>query len=140
MTHFKVNCLMAIQKEKVTYHNVSHPLPHIQYDKFNQFIEWRLSMYPYNPYNPYIPQYEQYIEPMQQYDPYDPNRQFPIPISFPGSSSRELERRVNEIEKRVNQLQQVVERQSRRLNRLNQRLRVVENKLTLPFTPYEDGF
>ncbi|PGZ93603.1 hypothetical protein COE51_23610 [Bacillus pseudomycoides] len=104
-------------------------------------------MYSYNPYNPYIPQqydiqlqYEQYIEPMQQYDPYDSNRQFQIPISFPGGGSRELERRVNELEKRVNQLQQAVEQQSRRLNRLNHRLRAVENKLNLPFTAYEDGF
>jgi hypothetical protein len=33
-----------------------------------------------------------------------------------------------------------VERHTRRLNRLNQRLRVVENRLQIPFTPYEGGF
>ncbi|KFN03013.1 hypothetical protein D0U04_25085 [Bacillus clarus] len=108
-------------------------------------------MYPYNsyvPYNHYIyppqydlqSQYQSYIAPTEQVNPYDPNRQFQIPISFPGTGGRQLERRVNELEQRVNQLQNTVERHTRRLNRLNQRLRTVENRLNIPFSALEDGF
>ncbi|WP_459500182.1 hypothetical protein [Bacillus sp. C1] len=115
-------------------------------------------MYPYNssvPYTPYYyqeqyegqPQYQPYIEQAEQMNPYDPNRQFQMPISFPGASGRQLERRVNELEQRVNQLnrqvqqlQQTAERHTRRLNRLNQRLRTVENRLNIPFSALEDGF
>ncbi|PEB51115.1 hypothetical protein CON65_18025 [Bacillus pseudomycoides] len=103
---------------------------------------------PYDPYNPYIhqaqydlqPQYQPYIGQTEQIDPYDPNRQFQIPISFPGGGSRQLEKRVTELERQVNQLQQTVERHTRRLNRLNQRLRTVENRLNIPFSALEDGF
>ncbi|PDY47165.1 hypothetical protein COL30_26585 [Bacillus pseudomycoides] len=117
----------------------------------SKFRERRMFMYPYNSYAPYNlynyqqsydgqSQYQPYIEQTEQIDPYDPNRQFQIPISFPGSGGRQLERRVNELEQRVNQLQQTVERHTRRLNRLNQRLRTVENRLNIPFSALEDGF
>ncbi|WIY59617.1 MULTISPECIES: hypothetical protein [Bacillus] len=109
-------------------------------------------MYPYTPYHYQgqydgQTQYQPYIEQTEQIDPYDPNRQFQIPISFPGTGGRQLERRVNELEQRVNQLnrqvnqlQNTVERHTRRLNRLNQRLRTVENRLNIPFSALEDGF
>ncbi|TKH87020.1 hypothetical protein FC685_21030 [Bacillus cereus] len=105
-------------------------------------------MYPYNPYDPYNqyayqqPQYDlqtQYQSYIDQ-DPYDQNRQFQLPISFPGTGNRQLERRVNELEQRVRQLENTVERHTRRLNRLNQRLRTVENRLNIPFAALEDGF
>lgn len=107
-------------------------------------------MYPYTPYlyqqQSVQPQYQPYIQ-SEQTTPYDPNRQFQIPISFPGTGGRQLERRMNELEKQVNQLnrqvnqlQQITERHTRRLNRLNQRLRTVENRLNIPFSALEDGF
>lgn len=111
-------------------------------------------MYPYNPYDPYNQyayqqpqydlqtQYQSYIDQAEQTNPYeyDQNRQFQLPISFPGTGNRQLERRVNELEQRVRQLENTVERHTRRLNRLNQRLRTVENRLNIPFTALEDGF
>ncbi|EEK88417.1 hypothetical protein bcere0025_32030 [Bacillus cereus F65185] len=109
-------------------------------------------MYPYNPYDPYNQyayqqpqydlqtQYQSYIDQAEHTNPYDQNRQFQLPISFPGTGNRQLERRVNELEQRVRQLENTVERHTRRLNRLNQRLRTVENRLNIPFAALEDGF
>ena len=97
------------------------PLLHIHYGELTYFKEMEdVFMYPYNPY--------------------DQNRQFQLPISFPGAGNRQLERRVNELEQRVRQLENTVERHTRRLNRLNQRLRTIENRLNIPFSALEDGF
>lgn len=128
------------------------PLSHIHYDEFNPPLRnGGVFMYPYNPYDPYNQygsqpqydlqaQYQQYIDQTEQINPYDPNRQFQLPISFPGTGNRQLERRVNELEQRVRQLENTVERHTRRLNRLNQRLRTIENRLNIPFSALEDGF
>lgn len=47
---------------------------------------------------------------------------------------------INRMNHELTRLSDVNGRQSRHLNRLNQRLRVVENRLTIPFTPTEGGF
>lgn len=47
---------------------------------------------------------------------------------------------INRLNHELNRLNDVNIRQSRQLNRLNTRLRVVENRLTIPFTPSEGGF
>ena len=87
-------------------------------------------MYPYNPYDPYNQyayqqpqydlqtQYQSYIDQAEHTNPYDQNRQFQLPISFPGTGNRQLERRVNELEQRVRQLENTVERHTRRLKPL----------------------
>ena len=53
---------------------------------------------------------------------------------------RRQNQEINRVSNQFNQLNQTVERHTRRLNRLNQRLRAVENRLTIPFSPLEDGF
>lgn len=47
---------------------------------------------------------------------------------------------INRINRELTRLNDVNLVQNRRLNRLNTRLRVVENRLTIPFTPTEGGF
>jgi uncharacterized coiled-coil protein SlyX len=47
---------------------------------------------------------------------------------------------VNRLTHELTRLNDINVRQSRQLNRLNTRLRVVENRLTIPFTPSEGGF
>lgn len=53
---------------------------------------------------------------------------------------RRQNQEINRVSNQVNQLNQTVDRHTKKLNRLNQRLRAVENRLTIPFTPVEDGF
>jgi uncharacterized coiled-coil protein SlyX len=47
---------------------------------------------------------------------------------------------VNRLNQELTRLNDTNVKQTRQLNRLNTRLRVVENRLTIPFTPSEGGF
>jgi septal ring factor EnvC (AmiA/AmiB activator) len=47
---------------------------------------------------------------------------------------------INRINQELTRLNDMNVKQTRQLNRLNTRLRVVENRLTIPFTPTEGGF
>jgi uncharacterized coiled-coil protein SlyX len=47
---------------------------------------------------------------------------------------------ISRLNQEVTRLNDVNMKQTRHLNRLNTRLRVVENRLTIPFTPTEGGF
>jgi uncharacterized coiled-coil protein SlyX len=47
---------------------------------------------------------------------------------------------INRLNHELTRLNDINVRHTRHLNRLNQRLRVVENRLTIPFTPSEGGF
>ncbi|USK40342.1 hypothetical protein LIS77_07550 [Cytobacillus firmus] len=110
-------------------------------------------MYPYGYYQGYLPHPAAHFTPeyeIQQFEQYDTDRQPP-----------QLERRVTALERQnqeqsreitrlnrqlvnltdqVRMLNQTVDRHTRRLNRLNQRLRAVENRLNIPFTPFDGEF
>lgn len=47
---------------------------------------------------------------------------------------------ISRINQELTRLNDVSTKQTRHLNRVNQRLRIVENRLTIPFTPSEGGF
>lgn len=86
-------------------------------------------MYPYGNYQ--IPQTQFDYYPYVQQDQYSPDRQLTQLFQLP--QWRQFERRVNLLEREFDQLH-------RQLLRVNQRLRAVENRLHIPFTPFEGEF
>lgn len=108
------------------------------------------------PYHYYVPAMQ--LPTITQQAPYDPFRQQPTQGTGTQTAqlqemqriSSELARQNQEILRlntEINRINQELTRQidvlvrhSRNLNRLNQRLRVVENRLTIPFKPNQEGF
>ncbi|PLS02476.1 hypothetical protein [Neobacillus cucumis] len=89
-------------------------------------------MYPYGNYQ--LPQTQLEYYPYVQQDLYGSYRQLPqLSQLFQQPQWQRLERRVSLLESEFDQLH-------RRLRRVNQRLRAVENRLNIPFTPFEGEF
>ncbi|WML42872.1 hypothetical protein [Neobacillus sp. PS3-40] len=118
-----------------------------------------------NPYPYYIPQ--SYFPYDIQAEQYDPNRQKPKSKGIEGRVdvlerqndqqrkelarlNEELNRQNQEIHRlngEINRLNQEIlrlnntnEKQTRHLKKLNQRLRIVENRLSIPYSPSQDEF
>ncbi|WP_018664742.1 hypothetical protein [Heyndrickxia acidiproducens] len=64
----------------------------------------------------------------------DPYRQLQLP------QFQRLERRIERLERQNERQDREIQQLQRRLQRVNQRVRVLENRLQIPFTPYDDGF
>lgn len=92
-------------------------------------------MYPYGNYQISQTQFEYY--PYVQQNQYGSDRQLSqlpqLSQLFQQPQWQRLERRVNLLESEFDQLY-------RRLLRVNRRLRAVENRLNIPFTPFEGEF